>query len=43
MKTSELFGKGTVLSFEIFPPKPTADEKVIYETLDGYLWRGRRE
>ena len=35
MKTSELFGKGTVLSFEIFPPKPTADEKVIYETLDG--------
>ncbi|WP_124100055.1 methylenetetrahydrofolate reductase [NAD(P)H] [Ruminococcus sp. Marseille-P6503] len=35
MKTSELFGKKTVLSFEIFPPKPTADEKVIYETLDG--------
>ncbi|MGN1086841.1 MAG: methylenetetrahydrofolate reductase [NAD(P)H], partial [Porcipelethomonas sp.] len=25
----------TVLSFEIFPPKPTADESVIYETLDG--------
>lgn len=35
MKTSELFGKKTVFSFEIFPPKPTADEKVIYETLDG--------
>lgn len=35
MKTSELFKNKTVLSFEVFPPKPTADESVIYETLDG--------
>ncbi len=35
MKTSDLFQKKTVLSFEIFPPKPTADESVIYETLNG--------
>lgn len=35
MKISELFKEKTVLSFEIFPPKPTADESVIYETLDG--------
>ncbi len=35
MKLSELFHEKTVLSFEIFPPKPAADESVIYETLDG--------
>lgn len=35
MKISELFKEKTLLSFEIFPPKPTADERVIYETLDG--------
>lgn len=35
MKTSELFKEKTVLSFEIFPPKPTAEESVIYDTLDG--------
>lgn len=36
MKISELFDKqGTVLSFEVFPPKPNADEAVIYEALDG--------
>lgn len=35
MKTAEMFKNRTVLSFEIFPPKPSADEKVIYETLDG--------
>lgn len=35
MKTSDLFREKTVLSFEIFPPKPTADESVIYQTLDG--------
>lgn len=34
MKTAELFKNKTVLSFEIFPPKPTSDEKVIYETLN---------
>ncbi|MGN0613221.1 MAG: methylenetetrahydrofolate reductase [NAD(P)H] [Porcipelethomonas sp.] len=35
MRISELFEDRTVLSFEIFPPKPAADERVIYETLDG--------
>ena len=35
MKTSDLFQEKTVLSFEIFPPKPTSDERVIYETLNG--------
>lgn len=35
MKVSELFQKKNVLSFEVFPPKPTADESIIYETLDG--------
>lgn len=34
MKTSELFKKGTVLSFEVFPPKPTSPEKMIYDALD---------
>lgn len=34
MKTADLFKNKTVLSFEIFPPKPTADESVIYKTLD---------
>lgn len=35
MKTSDLFKEKTVLSFEIFPPKPTSDERIIYETLNG--------
>lgn len=35
MKISDLFHEKTVLSLEIFPPKPTADESVIYQTLDG--------
>lgn len=34
MRTTELFKSKTVLSFEVFPPKPYADENVIYETLD---------
>lgn len=34
MKTSELFRDRTVLSFEVFPPKPTSDETVIYSTLE---------
>ena len=34
MKTSELFKKKTVLSFEVFPPKPTSPENTIYECLD---------
>ncbi len=33
MKTSDLFKTKTVLSFEVFPPKPTADESTIYDTL----------
>lgn len=35
MKISELFKEKTVLSFEIFPPKITTNESVIYETLNG--------
>ena len=35
MKTCEMFQKHTVLSFEIFPPKPTSPEDTIYRTLDG--------
>lgn len=35
MKLNELFGKKTVMSFEIFPPKPENDICTIYETLDG--------
>ena len=34
MKTAELFKKKTVFSLEVFPPKPDADESVIYETLE---------
>ncbi|MBD5113183.1 MAG: methylenetetrahydrofolate reductase [NAD(P)H] [Ruminococcaceae bacterium] len=34
MKTNELFRDRTVLSFEVFPPKPTSDETVIYKTLE---------
>ena len=33
MKTAELFDQKTVFSLEVFPPKPDADESVIYETL----------
>ena len=35
MKTTELFKKKTTLSFEVFPPKPTSYESVIYKALDG--------
>jgi len=35
MKIAELFKEKTVLSFEIFPPKPTDGEEVIYSALDG--------
>ena len=35
MKTSKLFKDKTVLSFEVFPPKPTTDASTIYSTLDG--------
>ncbi|WP_295077190.1 methylenetetrahydrofolate reductase [NAD(P)H] [Ruminococcus sp.] len=34
MKTAELFDNRTVFSLEIFPPKPDADESVIYDTLE---------
>ena len=34
MKTSELFRDKTVFSLEVFPPKPTNDASVIYNTLD---------
>lgn len=34
MKINELFRDRTVLSFEVFPPKPTSDESVIYSTLE---------
>lgn len=35
MKTADLFDGKTVFSLEIFPPKPDADESVIYDTLNG--------
>lgn len=35
MRTVDLFKEKTVLSLEIFPPKPTSPESVIYKTLDG--------
>ncbi len=34
MKIREMFDKGTVFSFEIFPPKKTAPIEVIYNTLE---------
>ncbi|MCR5601592.1 MAG: methylenetetrahydrofolate reductase [NAD(P)H] [Ruminococcus sp.] len=34
MKTAELFDNRTVFSLEVFPPKPDADESVIYYTLE---------
>ncbi len=34
MKTSSLFQKKTVLSFEIFPPKRNAPIETVYKTLD---------
>ena len=34
MKTAELFEHKTVFSLEVFPPKPDADENVIYQTLE---------
>ncbi len=34
MKTAEIFRNKTVFSLEIFPPKPDADESVIYDTLE---------
>lgn len=34
MKTSQMFGKRTVFSLEIFPPKPTTGVETIYRTLE---------
>ena len=34
MRTAELFEQKTVFSLEVFPPKPDADESVIYQTLE---------
>ena len=34
MKTAELFEQKTVFSLEVFPPKPDADESVIYNMLE---------
>lgn len=34
MKTTELFKKKTVLSYEVFPPKPTSPVNTIYDTLN---------
>lgn len=34
MKVKELFGKKTVFSFEVFPPKKTSSVDVIYKTLE---------
>lgn len=34
MKISKMFEKGTVFSFEIFPPKKTSPIETIYETLE---------
>lgn len=34
MKTAELFENKTVFSLEVFPPKPDAEESVIYDTLE---------
>jgi methylenetetrahydrofolate reductase (NADPH) len=34
MRTAELFKKKTVVSYEVFPPKPTSSVNTIYETLD---------
>jgi methylenetetrahydrofolate reductase (NADPH) len=33
MKTAELFKSKTVLSFEVFPPKPTSSDDTIYDML----------
>ncbi len=35
MKTSELFKNKTVMAFEVFPPKPTNDIDVYYNTIEG--------
>lgn len=35
MKTTEMFDKKVVLSFEVFPPKLDAPIDTIYKTLDG--------
>lgn len=34
MKTADLFEQKIVFSLEVFPPKPDADESVIYDTLE---------
>ena len=34
MHIKEIFGKKTVFSFEVFPPKKTSPVEVIYDTLD---------
>lgn len=35
MKTTDLFKKKMVLSFEVFPPKPTTSIQTIYKAIDG--------
>lgn len=35
MTLNELFGNKKVMSFEVFPPKPSDSENTIYEALDG--------
>ena len=34
MRVKDLFGKKTVFSFEVFPPKKTSSVDVIYKTLE---------
>ena len=34
MKIRDMFERGTVFSFEIFPPKKTAPIETIYNTLE---------
>ena len=34
MRTADIFKKKTVFSLEVFPPKPDADESVIFDTLE---------
>lgn len=35
MRTSQLFKDKTVLSYEVFPPKPTSKVDTIYKTIEG--------
>ena len=34
MRTADIFKEKTVFSMEVFPPKPDADESVVYDTLE---------